>query len=512
VNATRVVVADERTGPEVVTSREGSLRLTAGETAVLATSPVQRMARLRQTGLAYLTAPCSEHTRLVHCLGTTYWTDRIFGSIEETDGAAARLNGMDACLGGDDAALRIARLLALVHDCSLLPLGHTIKHQLGFSHRKTSVLGLLLECASRIRQECSESAEWYGLNHPGQLEADLRLTEWAVAAAQLAAGKRSAYRLAPGDRAAFIRALPALWFIVDVVTGPLSADLFDYAGRDLPAVNVGFEMPAGLLESLRIVEWKPDGAAAEAIGEYLEVAEPPAVFRLGVELGPGAKFADALSTAIAARFRIAEKIWFESEKMVADAMLDVALRRIDAVSGEVSNFGGPFEPARLLEIGDDAFLSMIEFLERPLANGEGVVPNLVRRRLYTNVARMAAAELPGLDSRAAGRLASPAERNRLEEILRQAVGDPKAPLCVSCVPADAQFKAADVLVRDSDGHAGVLEEIAAEREELQPVAALRGRYAALWSVAVMAPPPSASARTAEVCRNVLTHYFQGGAA
>jgi hypothetical protein len=33
---------------------------------VFATAPVQRMARLRQTGLGYLTAPCSEHTRLVH--------------------------------------------------------------------------------------------------------------------------------------------------------------------------------------------------------------------------------------------------------------------------------------------------------------------------------------------------------------------------------------------------------------------------------------------------------------
>ncbi|HEY7389262.1 MAG TPA: hypothetical protein VH640_12185 [Bryobacteraceae bacterium] len=179
---------DRENGLDLIIGRRAALRLTPGERTVLATAPVQRMARLRQTGLGYLTMPASEHTRLVHCLGTMYWTDRIVRSL--TRNGEAALAAVDKLVGGGGAVMRVSRLLALAHDCSLLPLGHTIKHQLGFSNSKTSVLRLLLDQLSRIRLECRASAEWHAHSEDfvRDLDGDLRLAEWAVVASQLARG------------------------------------------------------------------------------------------------------------------------------------------------------------------------------------------------------------------------------------------------------------------------------------------------------------------------------------
>lgn len=281
------------------------------------------------------------------------------------------------------------------------------------------------------------------------------------------------------ERAEFLRALPALWLIQEVVTGPLSADLFDYAERDLAAVGIDFEVKRELLDSLRVVAWKPEDAAAEAIRAYLNMDEPPAVFRLAVDPGSGPGVSKALYEALASRFRIAEKIWFQPAKLIPDAMLDVALRRIDLRTSGVSEFNGCFEAARLLEIGDDAFLALVERCERECVGDEAIIPNLLTRRLYTVVVRVTPATPVRRHASAAKRLLFPAERNRVEQILREEAGEPGAALCVCCIPPDGQFKAADVLVLDRRGSAQVLEEAAPDLDGLDPVAHLRAQYAGL---------------------------------
>ena len=114
-----------------------SLRLTRADTAVLHTRPLQRLVRLRQTGLAYMVWPSAENTRLSHSLGTLYWAWRLLESVRSNSPAGKEtpaqgldgpdvLHRMNEILGEELSLDLLVRLFALTHDVALLPLGHTI--------------------------------------------------------------------------------------------------------------------------------------------------------------------------------------------------------------------------------------------------------------------------------------------------------------------------------------------------------------------------------------------------
>lgn len=515
-------------GLTLIVGRDASLRLTAQEAALLATETIQRMSRLRQTGLGYLAAPCSEHSRLAHCLGTTYWVSQIFRSLHANasalmqtgdDSQTTRLAEMDKRLGGAGATERIARLFALIHDCSLLPLGHTIKHQLGFNNPKTSAMNLLLECISRIRAACSAavvSETKLRASVASALDDDLTFLEWTVAASQLISGKPASYIPESNQRARFLNALPALSFISEVVTGALSADIFDYAVRDLSAVNIAYEPAPSLLRSLCVADWSGNEKSNQAICRQLELAACPPLFRLGVDINRDKGIAEALHSLLEARYLIAEQVFFNKDKLAADTMLDVALRRIDAAHEEVSTFSGAFEPNRLLEMGDDTFLDLLRQLEGAVAAETGnlpVMPELGKRRLYATVCRIDSSALGKIDGGALSRTIQPDERNRIERMLREQLGDKNTSLHFSCTPANVQFKAADILIVKADGRLEVLEDIAAGVEDFHPIAKLRDRYASLWSAAILCPPAAEAALPVKAASlNFLVKYFAGNTA
>jgi HD superfamily phosphohydrolase len=513
-----------RSDQSLVVGRGEALRLTPEEAVVFATGPVQRMARLRQTGLGYLAVPCSEHTRLVHCLGTTYWVAQIFRNLRanaERDSEAGGGNQacwlaeMDARLGAQGTTERVARIFALVHDCSLLPLGHTIKHQLGFDNPKTSVLGLLLDRLSRISEDCVSSAALVATSaaeRPAFLAAlkrDLELVEWSIVATQLLEGKPSYKEIADSQRSRFFNALPALCFISELVTGPLSADIFDYAVRDLHAVDLDFHTAPVLFKGLRITAWTPDRKTVEAVSQYVGVPTCPPLFRLGVVMDREGAIAEALHALLEARYLIAERLFFNVDKLRADAMLDVALRHVDVKQGEVSSFSGPFEPGRLLEMGDDAFLDLLVQVEGR-SHSEPVAAELVKRRLYATVCNIGVAALDGANFDRAVKAREPAERNRIERMLREALGvTENEGLCISCSPAMMQFKEADILIVGPDARTSVLEEVAPAVQSLSRIGALRSRYVNLWSASVLSSSTEMTQARQEAALNFLIRYFNG---
>lgn len=514
-----------RSDQNLVVGRGKVLSLTPQEAIVFATGPVQRMARLRQSGLGYLAAPCSEHTRLVHCLGTTYWVAQIFRNLQanaQSDGQAnggkqpSRLAQMDMCLGGEGMTERVARLFALVHDCSLLPLGHTIKHQLGFDHPKSSVLGLLLDRLTRICEECvsgvgsmrAATAERSSL--VASLNRDLELVRWSIIATQLLEGKECKEEIAKDQRTRFLKALPALCFVSEVVTGPLSADIFDYAVRDLRAVDVDYHPAPVLLRGLRLTSWIPDAQELEAMCQYLDVRTCPPLFRLAVMMDRDMYIPGALHALLEARYLIAERLFFNVDKLRADAMLDAVLRRLDAKRGEVSSFSGPFEPTRLLEIGDDAFLDLLMQIEAD-SGSKPVVAELLRRRLYTTVCSLGANALDGAATGPAVKAMEPAQRNRIERMLCEALGVTEdGGLCFSCAPAMMQFKPANILIVGDDGVTSVLEEVAPANDRLSSIAALRSRYMNLWSASVLSSSTEVTPSLKAGALNFLVRYLKGG--
>jgi HD superfamily phosphohydrolase len=86
--------------------------------ALLATSELQRLRRVRQLGLASLVFPGAEHTRFSHALGTAHVMSRLLDRIAQVQGPlepAARL---------DEEASRDAFAAALLHDLGHGPFSH----------------------------------------------------------------------------------------------------------------------------------------------------------------------------------------------------------------------------------------------------------------------------------------------------------------------------------------------------------------------------------------------------
>src|SRR5262245_21120720 len=86
---------------------------------VLRTPELQRLRRIRQTGLAYLVFPGAEHSRLAHSLGASY-VAVLFGRHLED----AVVNVLPGFLAPGAEATRDLAVAALCHDLGHGPLSH----------------------------------------------------------------------------------------------------------------------------------------------------------------------------------------------------------------------------------------------------------------------------------------------------------------------------------------------------------------------------------------------------
>ena len=86
----------------------GDIILEDYEIEIIDTKEFQRLRRIKQLGLTYLTYPSANHTRFEHSLGTMYISDRICKR-----------------LGLDNDTIKHVRISALLHDLGHCPLSHT---------------------------------------------------------------------------------------------------------------------------------------------------------------------------------------------------------------------------------------------------------------------------------------------------------------------------------------------------------------------------------------------------
>jgi uncharacterized protein len=106
-------------GPKVINDALlGNQYFAKHEVAVIDTPLLQRLRRIKQTGLAYHVYPTAQHTRYDHSLGVATLADRCFAAIRqrallENDQSVLSLLEGQNWLSGDLAHLRMA---ALLHD------------------------------------------------------------------------------------------------------------------------------------------------------------------------------------------------------------------------------------------------------------------------------------------------------------------------------------------------------------------------------------------------------------
>ncbi|MDP1805896.1 MAG: hypothetical protein Q8K72_12060, partial [Acidimicrobiales bacterium] len=257
--------------------------LTRAEEAFIAAPPFQRLRRLRQMGLAFHAWPNAENTRASHSLGVAYWSTRYLDALRRSPDPATRA-GLTAAAGELDGLSfdLVLRLFGLLHDIDLLPLGHTLRYQ----------SGLFTEPAGRPRLwECVDAIKAAAGDLPG---FDRHLD----AAAGILADEGAAHARLP----------------VELVNSGLGADLVDFALRDSFAITRPQAFPAGLDEGLRLVETE------EGWGLALDVTDPATA-------SSRVALADDLYLA---RFEVFAASVFHPVKLAADAMLDLALRRLGA--------------------------------------------------------------------------------------------------------------------------------------------------------------------------------------
>ena len=108
------------------------------EVHLVGLSPLQRMRRLRQLGLAYLAYPSAEHSRFSHALGAMAVGERVMDAL--------RLHSPDYFADERDFAKqrRLLRAGLLLHDVGHGPFSHACEHVLERRHetRTASILGL----------------------------------------------------------------------------------------------------------------------------------------------------------------------------------------------------------------------------------------------------------------------------------------------------------------------------------------------------------------------------------
>lgn len=104
------------------------IELTPQEAALLDSTVLQRLRRLRQLGLAYLAFPSAEHSRFSHSLGALAMGSRVFEELVR--------HGREFFAGEDDVETqrRLVRAALLLHDIGHGPFSHACEAVLGVQH------------------------------------------------------------------------------------------------------------------------------------------------------------------------------------------------------------------------------------------------------------------------------------------------------------------------------------------------------------------------------------------
>ncbi len=118
---------------------------------ILRTPELQRLRKIKQTGLVHLVFPESEHSRLVHCLGAAHLAIRFARHLRE-----ATKDYLADSLRPNEASIRDLSVAALCHDLGHGPLSHAWEreiigknfdlnkwaNELGLSNKRSSLQGI----------------------------------------------------------------------------------------------------------------------------------------------------------------------------------------------------------------------------------------------------------------------------------------------------------------------------------------------------------------------------------
>jgi HD superfamily phosphohydrolase len=206
-------------GPKVINdSLLGNQYFSRHEVVVIDSPLLQRLKRIKQTGLVYQVYPSATHSRFEHSLGTSTIAERCFHAIQERASIESGKTLLDPDrTKGDLAHLRMA---AMLHD-----VGHGL-----CSHASEQIYELLSDLQEFKRNEA------YAKNAPGEILSYLIITSptfrsWFNKNVVEGCGAKLDLNLI-GEIVLGRHPDPSRYFLAQIVSSPYDADKLDYIARD----------------------------------------------------------------------------------------------------------------------------------------------------------------------------------------------------------------------------------------------------------------------------------------
>ena len=290
-----------RADKQITDPIHGDIFLSVLETAVLDTSAMQRLRRVRQLGTTHLVYPGATHTRFSHALGTLRAAQNLLDVVltqglgrspvhdlfrewrSASDEEYQRMTG---------EATVLARLGGLLHDLGHVPFGHTLEDDLRFfdPHDANDARHDFLwdEMANELAQRVDIAPN--GVHLPADLSAQLRL-------------------IMLSKSGSIIPTTPRYPFVSDIVGNTICADLVDYLQRDhfytgLP-VAVGQRVLNGFYVTPSSHPYQPQRM----------------VVRIKRDGRPRADVVSELFKYLRYRYELSERAFVHHAKLAADVMV-----------------------------------------------------------------------------------------------------------------------------------------------------------------------------------------------
>lgn len=444
----------------------GSVLLFGPEIDLVSTPNFQRLDRIRQLGTAHIVFRSANHTRFEHSLGTLSEVQRIIEAVNRNPRGTRRI---------DATGQRLARMLALTHDVTHIPYGHTLEDEFGLLDRHDVN-------DSRRRRLIDDGPIGRILRKALEHRLVDDTNEYELLMLALSSNDKTA-----GEQ------LGRWAFIVDLVTNTVCADALDYISRDL----TGCGMPVALGD--RFLDYF---VVTDESHPQLEHRSRMAL-RLDKRGMPRPDVASEVYKLLEHRYELVERVFFHHAKNSASAI----------ISRAVQELGFHRSDAAFDELGDEALILAIrdpaiaEALGLPVVDDPAAVAlaaSLGEAVHYRSLYKLAYLGIPEDDvPRRAKRVRrlvgeSPEERRQFEDELAVLCGMEPGQVLLH-VPAPKMLaKSGRVRVILDNGDIEFLGEWDASRA--QRLSALERAHERLWRVSVYAHPSASAAELRLVAR------------
>ncbi len=312
----------------------GDVLLNKLEIEIIDTPQFQRLRRIKQLGTAYLVYPTAVQSRFDHSIGTLSMACRMMRAIEENEH-----NEKDERSISNEEK-QFIRLLALLHDITHIPFGHTIEDEAHVLERHD-------ENDTRMDRFVGEGSRIGAIiiKHLGQ---DLYSRFWQIFSCK----KKEVSGLA--DDA----------FMYDIVNNTICADLLDYIKRDSYFCNLELDTAYRFLKYLYIGRIKSPSSRRVMIRLWK-----------GAEKRPRKDLLSEMVRLLDNRYFLAERVYFHHAKLASSAMIGRAMQSA-LRSNEVTE-------SSLCEIGDEELLCKLR--ESRQSDAKAIGTALLNRELWKEI-------------------------------------------------------------------------------------------------------------------------------